>query len=77
VRGQTPTAWQHLYAEGHFSHCWRDIDLRIITAMTTAQIPALLLIVASLLAPYGIARALTHYFPKHAKPYRDVRSRLF
>jgi hypothetical protein len=45
--------------------------------MTTAQIPALLLIVASLLAPYGIARALTHYFPKHAKPYRDVRSRLF
>jgi hypothetical protein len=45
--------------------------------MTMAQIPALLLIVASLLAPYGIARVLTHYFPRHAEPYRDIRSRLF
>lgn len=71
------TLWQYFILYRHSCHCWRDIVYRIVTAMTLAQIPALLLIVASLLAPYGIARALTHYFPTHATPYRDVRTTLF
>jgi hypothetical protein len=77
VRGQMSPSWQYFPPYSHPCHCWRDVISPIITAMTMAQIPALLLIVASLLAPYGVARVLTHLFPRHAEPYRDIRSRLF
>jgi hypothetical protein len=48
----------------------------IITAVSIDQIPALLLIVAVMLAPYGVATALTRCFPKLALPYRDNRVRM-
>jgi hypothetical protein len=44
--------------------------------MTLHDLPALLLIVAAMLAPYGISAALTHFFPKLARSYRDTRLRL-
>jgi hypothetical protein len=43
--------------------------------MSVDQIPALLLVVAVMLAPYGVAAALTRCFPNLAQPYRDVRIR--
>jgi hypothetical protein len=43
--------------------------------MSVDQIPALLLVVAVMLAPYGVVAALTRYFPNLARPYRDIRIR--
>jgi hypothetical protein len=44
--------------------------------MSVDQIPALLLVVAAMLAPYGVVAALTRCFPNLARPYRDVRIRI-
>jgi hypothetical protein len=52
------------------------MTVRIITAMSIEQIPTLLLIVAVMLAPYGVSALLTHYFPTLARGYGDVRRRL-
>jgi hypothetical protein len=44
--------------------------------MTINEIPTLFLIVAAMLAPYGVSAALTHFFPSLARSYRDSRLRL-
>jgi hypothetical protein len=64
------------YLSSHFCHCWQDMNCPIIAAMTVDQIPTLLLIVAVMLAPYGVVAALTRCFPKLTLPYRDVRVRI-
>jgi hypothetical protein len=65
VRGQVSPSWQYFLPHGHPCHCWRDVIFPIITAMTMAQIPALLLIVASVLAPYGVARVTSPGSRRH------------
>ena len=59
----------------HFCHCWRAGVCPKIDDRSVDQIPALLLVVAVMLAPYGVVAVLTSCFPSLTRPYRDIRVR--